>query len=390
MYFYEILLNQKIPSQVLTYKSDLILEQGRLVKVPIRNKFCYGVVLNQLENINFEIEKTKSVDEILPYIFSANQLKLIKITAQNTFNSVNTVFDAFFQPFKLLTKKDWLLLKEKFENENPDTATLNSFLDLESKSEEIQNNDKEPEIKLNQTINAKPEFYIENDILVRIIYIIRSQINRINDKALSNQQILVLFPEKKLLDKVLSQLKQNSEFNKIINGTDKILDQARNDNCKVEILNFSGDVSAKSKIFVKELLLSKSNQIIFGTRSSLFLPFNNLNQIIVVDEANSFYIQEQNNLYYDARDLAFLISLTFNAKLSFVSTLPSSRLHSFYSKKLLDTNIITNTNNIKKPLKIQISQRNIKSDTFGLFSDLVEHAITEKDTNIGYYESLEE
>ena len=379
MFFYEVLLSQKIPSEVLTYKSELELNQGRLVQVPLRNKPCFGVILHKLENANFEIEKTKEISEILPYNFTTQQLKLIKIVAQNTFNSINIVFDAFLQPLKLLTKKDWIKLLDIFE-------TARKSLDNRNTS-----------IKADLTANTtKPEYYIEIDILVRIIYIIRSQISIINPKALYNQdnsdsnlqnpnsefkatnlpvQILIVFPEKKLLDKIFSNLKNNSDFNNLIFNSD------------FEILQFSGDVSAKSKNCIRELLNSTKSQIIFGTRSSLFLPFSNLKQIIVVDEANSFYIQEQNSLYYDARDLAFLTSSVLGAKLDFVSTLPSSRLHNFYSKKLLDTNTLDIATNNTKPLKIQISQRNLKNDHFKLFSDVVETAITGNDTNMGYFES---
>lgn len=379
MFFYEVLLSQKIPSEVLTYKSELELNQGRLVKVPLRNKPCFGVILHKLENANFEIEKTKEISEILPYNFAAQQLKLIKIVAQNTFNSINIVFDAFLQPLKLLTKKDWIKLLDIFETDRKSSDNENTS------------------IKAYLTANTtKPEYYIEIDILVRIIYIIRSQISIINPKAQSNQensdsnlqntnsgfkaanlpvQILIVFPEKKLLDKIFSNLKTNSDFNNLIF------------NSNFEILQFSGDVSAKSKNCIRELLNSTKSQIIFGTRSSLFLPFSNLKQIIVVDEANSFYIQEQNSLYYDARDLAFLTSSVLGAKLDFVSTLPSSRLHNFYSKTLLDTNTLHIATNNTKPLKIQISQRNLKNDHFKLFSDVVETAITGNDTNMGYFES---
>lgn len=420
MHFYEVLLNQKIPTEVLTYKSEVEIGKGTLVKVPLRNKICFGVVLQQLDSNNFDTEKTKSLSEVLPYIFSSTQLKLIKIVAQNTFNSINTVLDAFLQPLKLLTKKDWLVLNDQF-TQNQNILKTNQINTNQSKTEIVDEN------PLDKAFLGKPGFFIEKDILVRIIYIIRSQINIINDKHLFNKEILVLFPEKKLLDKILSQLKQNPEFNELINhGTE---DQVRSDNnYNLQILNYSGDVSAKSKSCVKELVLTDnlepnhglsssrmrgsietsnqtgfpikpgmtdtSNQttikIIFGTRSSLFLPFTNLQQIIVVDEANTFYIQEQNSLYYDARDLAFLASSTLGAKLDFVSTLPSSRLHNFYSKEFLEVSLYTSKENTQKPLKLQFSQRNSKNDHFSLFSDRVELAITNADTNIGYFESPEE
>lgn len=96
----------------------------------------------------------------------------------------------------------------------------------------------------------------------------------------------------------------------------------------------------------------------------------------MVDEGNTFYIQEQNGVYYDARDAAFFLSMIFKVSLNFISTLPSSRLYEMYLKKFSDTSLMWNSIDQQKPLKIKITERNNKIDDFDLFSSAIEDQIS--------------
>jgi hypothetical protein len=103
--------------------------------------------------------------------------------------------------------------------------------------------------------------------------------------------------------------------------------------------------------------------LVCATRSGIFLPFLKLDNIYLLEENSTFYIQEQNGLYFDARDMLFLIHSKYCSKLTFISSLPSVRLYNFYQnhdiqKHLEDLQNFTNTNFI-------ISQRNYKNQLFG-------------------------
>ncbi|NJS41045.1 hypothetical protein HC766_01485 [Candidatus Gracilibacteria bacterium] len=116
--------------------------------------------------------------------------------------------------------------------------------------------------------------------------------------------------------------------------------------------------------------------IITGTKSSLFLPYWNLDSIIFVDEPNSYYIQDQNSLYYDARDAVFILSQAFESSLHFISRLPSIRLNSMYDKKKLE-DLVNNYANIdRKPPRMQILEKNTKNDEYSLISNQILQILT--------------
>jgi len=124
-------------------------------------------------------------------------------------------------------------------------------------------------------------------------------------------------------------------------------------------------------------------RIIWGTRSALFLPFNNLVQVILIDEANSFHIQEQNSLYFDSREAVFLLHKSTNSHLDFVSKLPSVRFKNFYQKDNLQKKPISKTQkneskfNQKIQLKITTSPQKYYNNN--LFSHQIEQILQKKE-----------
>ncbi len=313
MPFYQILPTRRLPQIFLTYKSLSELRVGQLVKVNIRGSLVEGIVAKEQseEDIGFE---AKEISEILPYVFSKTQLDFLYTFSQNTFNSLSLTLDAVLQSFTLLTKKQWLELKTDFTQKTDQIAHK-------------AHSDKD---------NSDFNFYLENDILVRIIYLIRTVQNTSTN--------LIIFPEKKSLNLVLNILKKNREVQNIFK--EKI----------IEVQVFTGDPTKTNQTTVWKILHSQNDNstlLIFGTRSSLFLPFPRLEQIILVDEANSMYIQEQNKIYFDTRDAIFLLSQAYQSQLNFVSTLPSVRLYSFYSERFLEEFVTSNTQNNLKSLQIE-------------------------------------
>jgi primosomal protein N' len=165
--------------------------------------------------------------------------------------------------------------------------------------------------------------------------IVNLQNNKINEdfKIINTYkaQILILFPEKKYLDKILNEFKQKLAYQQVCTSSSE--GEFKDNQITEEICIYTGSPTKQSKSCVRDLVLEQDNfQIIFGTRASLFLPFSNLLQIILVDEANSMYIQDQGGLYYDTREAVFLLAKTHDCPLDFVSTLPSLRLFEFYQQ----------------------------------------------------------
>lgn len=346
-YLYNVLVTRNLPGSVLTYSYDEKLTIGDIVHVPLQNKIVKGVVLdlNFEPTQDFDESKIKSIVEVFPYRLNSNNLRFLSLFSLNTFNSKNLVLDSLLNPLELLIKKDLQELKD-FHKQSPEHI------------DEVVDN------------KSKTEIFNVSDIMFRIRYIIRSKLNTVNKPYFT----LFVFPERKLLEKTLSNLSCYSEFKKI------------------HILKYFADKSKFSKETVKEICgigknIPDSPKIIFSLRAGIFLPIQKLTEINLVDESNSLYIQEQNKVYFDTREAVFLMSQVFNADLNFISTLPSGRLYNFKNQSVLNSDHINSSVEMVKPLKIQISQRNSKVDQFSLFSDFVQQQISLDDTENVIFES---
>ena len=369
---------------ILAYSSQKTLVLGQIVEITIRNSVDFGLVLGENTEINIDLEtkeegeknseKTKltkkfaikEVNRVLPIQISTQQLNWLKIFADNSFNSLNDIWDAIWRPFELLTKKQWQ--------------------ELEEISKEIPTNfESQTNILSKLQVEPKVEFLLDLEVTLRIIYIIRNITSMFNNDQKpelqdKNRQVLIVFPEKKYLDKIYKEL--NKHFKEIETNYKKLDIKSvnkRETQIKYELQYFTADATKKSKETVWKMLQnSPTLQIICTTRSGLFLPFGKfgaLEQVILVDEGNSLYIQDKNSLYYDTREAIFLISKAFLSNIAFISPLPSVRLHSFYDKELLETQMTNNSQTIQKPRKIKITRFDRKSAKYDIFGWEIEQIL---------------
>lgn len=77
--------------------------------------------------------------------------------------------------------------------------------------------------------------------------------------------------------------------------------------------------------------------LVLGTRSAIFLPFRNLNLIIIDEEHDSSYKEETKKPFYNARDVALMLSRLQNIKVLLGSATPALESyflseHNFYLK----------------------------------------------------------
>jgi hypothetical protein len=405
----------------------------------------------------FEI---KEINKILPIKLSHEQIQFIKIFADNTFNSLNDTWDALTQPYSLLTQKQWKELQEiaDFKQKAILSQSTQNNLEANTSSNKIQNsqNDRFIEAKNSENVKLdsknsekqpnpskedqkipKVEFLIDFDITVRIMYIIRSLTSIIKEDKKSlkqgiNRQLLIVFPEKKYLNKVYKSIFNEISHSKELSEIVEILYYAseptkKPKECIWSMLNFVKNNSIdgasvsplKSEVdlnlnlksgssrfaqddidktiparilnqvqndnFIKDTNQTSQNdnkankaprlQIILSTRSGLFLPFTTLTDIILVDEGNSMYIQDQNSLYYDTREAIFLITKALNANITFISSLPSIRLYNMYDKQALEKQMTNYGNIIQKPRKIKITRFDKKSSKYDLFGYEIEQIL---------------
>lgn len=132
-------------------------------------------------------------------------------------------------------------------------------------------------------------------------------INLIKQALEGGTQVLYLLPEIALTTQIVRRLK------KVFGTTMGVYHSRFSDNERVEVWN--GVISGKFKFIV-------------GVRSSVFLPFDNLGLIIVDEEHDASYKQQEPAPRYHARDTAIMMAQFHHAKVLLGSATPS--VESFY------------------------------------------------------------
>ena len=120
-------------------------------------------------------------------------------------------------------------------------------------------------------------------------------------------QILVMLPEIGLAKVIAQRLEKRLE-------------------CKIPIWHSSTPENQRKQYFQE--IQSGSCNVVIGTRSSLFLPFQNLKMIIVDEEHDGSYKQEEAPVYH-ARDAAILYGKTLDIPVILGSATPS--VESYYN-----------------------------------------------------------
>ena len=136
-------------------------------------------------------------------------------------------------------------------------------------------------------------------------------VGKIQETLNRTQGIIFLVPELSMIEGVLSKLKAIGN---------------------VPIAVFDKKMTPKKEL--KQWLALKSGgvSLVIGSRSTVFVPVKNLGLIIVVDEENSAYKQEQSPFYH-AREVVLMRSTIEKSSVIFVSFSPSLELWQLVLKK---------------------------------------------------------
>ena len=119
-----------------------------------------------------------------------------------------------------------------------------------------------------------------------------------------NKQVLYLLPEISLTTQIIQKLR-NSFGN------------------KVSIFHSRHSIHERTEVWRNVEENKKNAQIIIGARSSLFLPFNNLGLIVIDEEHENSYKQQEPSPRYHARDSAIVLSRLHKSKIILGSATPS-------------------------------------------------------------------
>ena len=313
----EILLALPINDKTFFYKEKLLEKNkpkiGQIVKVKFRNKKQIGIILNKPERIGIKKKLAEIEYNYCDYFFNEEIIKSINFLSKYTCNSLSIILKNFLSGFsENLNKLEQLDYRHDFKLPILSEEQKKALFSFKKK-----NINSFGVISLNGvTGSGKTRVYM----------------NIVKEKLEKEFQCLILVPEIILTKEWVKEI--FTDFG-----------------IKAEIYHSSIKAKQKAKIW-NHVILNKSILII-GTRSSLFLPFKNLG-IIVVDEEHDPSYKQEDKLIINARDFAIVRAKNSDCPIILSSATPS--IENFYNckkKKFEEVQMSKRVNGVPLP-EIQI------------------------------------
>ena len=257
------------------------LKAGSIVSVPFGKEEEIGVVWDKEENTNKNF-KLKNIKEKKDVSLSHNLVKFI-----NWFSLYNLA------PKGMVLKMclgDESFFSKKKETFNYITKTKNNFiLNEEQKNclQEINNLGTKFSTTLLQGITGSGK---------TIVYF-----EKIKENILKGRQSLVLLPEIFLTNQFNNRFENYFGFKPAI---------------------WHSKITKKNKRIIWKNIINGEIKLVVGARSSLFLPFKNLGLIVVDEEHDSSYKQDE-GIRYNARDMAISRASIENIPVLLSTSIPS-------------------------------------------------------------------
>ena len=155
-------------------------------------------------------------------------------------------------------------------------------------------------------------------------------IKLIEDVIERGKQVLYLLPEIALTTQIINRLRKHFGD-------------------KVGVYHSKFNNNERGEIW-SEVLNGNRFPIILGTRSSIFLPYQNLGLIVVDEEHESSFKQKQSSPRYNARDTAVMYANILGAKVLLASATPSlETYHNAISQKYGLVTLSTRYGGVKMP-----------------------------------------
>ena len=303
------------------------LKAGSIVSVPFGKEEEIGVVWDKEENTNKNF-KLKNIKEKKDVSLSHNLVKFI-----NWFSLYNLA------PKGMVLKMclgDESFFSKKKETFNYTTKTKNNFiLNEEQKNclQEINNLGTKFSTTLLQGITGSGK---------TIVYF-----EKIKENILKGRQSLVLLPEIFLTNQFNKRFEDYFGFKPAI---------------------WHSKITKKNKRIIWKNIINGEIKLVVGARSSLFLPFKNLGLIVVDEEHDSSYKQDE-GIRYNARDMAISRASIENIPILLSTSIPSlETFNNVKNKKYNITKLKKRYKNFSLPqaevidLKLDRKKKNIWID----------------------------
>jgi len=279
-----------------TYETDLDLEIGDYVMVPFGKSSLTGIVWDHFEKQNNKNFLTKKISSRL----DINPLSKKTINFLNWFSDYNLIPKGMSLKLHLLSGEAIVNFKKnEYKKFNEILPSINYQLN------ESQNKTYLEVSRLNEKFNVHLLQGATGSGKTLVYF------NLIKDKIDKDKQALILLPEIGL----------TSEFEKKF----------------IEFFGFKpaiwhSGITKKNKKIIWSGLASNKIKVVIGARSSLFLPFKKLGLIVVDEEHDQSYKQDE-GVIYNARDMAVSRASFENIPINLVTAVPSLETYSNVIKK---------------------------------------------------------
>jgi primosomal protein N' (replication factor Y) len=301
------LIKNLIEKQVISMKEELIEQYRPKVTAFVRltDKFRDDTSLNELFD---ELNKRayKQLELVISYInlSSKKNVRFDEVSRTDLLNSAKASS----------AQLDALVKKGVFEVFEKKTSRLLEFeSNLTSDSIILTDHQREALKKITETFHQKDIVLLhgitssgKTEIYIKLI----------NDYLREGKQVLYLLPEIALTTQIINRLR------KYFGNKIGVYHSRYNENERVEVWNAVIKNSNEKPV-------NQYHQVILGARSALFLPFDNLGLVLVDEEHDTSYKQQDPAPRYHARDSALYLARLHGAKTLLGSATPS--IESYYN-----------------------------------------------------------
>ncbi|MEL6712061.1 MAG: primosomal protein N' [Pseudomonadota bacterium] len=293
MYKIDILIDL-MHFSVCTYLSLENVMIGEVVEVNLRGKKKQGIVIANPSKLN--------VNKGLKYItartwikFNVLTVKIIEYISRYYYVSQAKVVSLFLNKYLIYKNLKSYYLTVNEIHKKIDNVKINLSKHQQSVVNDLVYN--KPNLIFGVTGSGKTEVYF----------------NIIHKYILARKQVLILLPEINLVLNIAERFKKRFGFDALV-WHSKSLQKSKSINY---IIN--------------------NYLVVIGTRSSLFLPFQNL-ACIIVDEEHDISYKQDTQVLYNARDLAVLFGHIYNLQVCLFSATPT--LESYYNSVVGKYNLL--------------------------------------------------
>lgn len=249
------------------YLSRFKLKTGDIVEIPFGNRSIIGLVIGQGTDTGIQLKYVSKKYEMnigKDYCDFLNWVASYTLIPRGNILKMILCEKSVFHQSKRKTGKE-----EQLNDKGPHFAPIELNEEQKLAYNGIKNNGSHPFLLHGVTGSGKTEVYL----------------SVIRDILQQNKQILILLPEIALTSQLSSRIEKYFGMKVII---------------------WNSGITAKNRKSAWLQAISGEKCIIIGTRSALFLPFENLGIIVVDEEHDSSYKQEDGG-FYNARDMAIVL-----------------------------------------------------------------------------------